>query len=143
MLINIVLLVEIFDLRLHITFNSLILLVLLYCVGTCKPLKIFLEYFGDICEAIRIKLLPVINLFLATRLISFDLKNDVQSMSDDAYDKAEKVVNKLQRQVKEKGIDFFKVICDSLLNQNHALKDIGIRMKCQLQSKRLYCKTVV
>ena len=34
-------------------------------------------------------------------------------MSDDAYDKAEKVVNELQQQVKEKGIDFLKVICDS------------------------------
>ena len=106
MLINIVLLIEIFDLCLHITFSSLILIVLLYCVGTCKPSKIFLEYFGDICEAIRIKPLPIINRFFAARLISFDLKKDVQSMSDDAYDKAEKVVNELQRQVKEKGIDF-------------------------------------
>ena len=64
-------------------------------------------------------------------------------MSDDGYDKVEKVVNELQRQVKENRIDFLKVICDFLLNQNHVLKDIGIRMKCQLQSKRLYCKTVV
>ena len=65
-------------------------------------------------------------------------------MSGDAYDKADKVVNELQRQVKEKGIDFLKAICDFLLNQNHALKDIGIRMKCQLESKRLYYyKTLV
>ena len=58
-------------------------------------------------------------------------------MSGDAYGKADKIVNELQQQVMEKGIDFLKAICDFLLNQNHALKDIGIKMKCQLESKRL------
>ena len=64
-------------------------------------------------------------------------------MSGNAYDKADKIVNELQRQVKEKGIDFLKPICDFLLNQNQVLKDISIRMKRQLKSKRLRCKTLV
>ena len=59
-------------------------------------------------------------------------------MSGDNYDKADKIVNELQRQVKEKGIDFLKAICDFLLNQNHTLKDIGIRMKSQLESETFY-----
>ena len=64
-------------------------------------------------------------------------------MSSDNYDKADKVVNELQRQVKERGIDFLKAVCDFLLNQNHTLKDIGIRIKRQLESKRLYYITLV
>ena len=111
-----------------------------YCVATCEPSEIFLDYFADICDAIEVKPLPIVNRLLTVRLISSNCKDDVESMSGDAYDKANKVVNELQRQVKEKGIDFLKAICDFLLNQNHALKEIGIRMKCQLESKRLCCK---
>ena len=114
-----------------------------YCVGTSYPSEIFLDYYAEICEAIEVKPLPLANRLLTARLISSNFKEDVQSMSGDAYDKADKIVNELQRQVKEKGIEFLKAICDFLLNQNHALKNIGIRMKCQLESKRLCCKTLV
>ena len=55
-------------------------------------------------------------------------------MSGDNYDKANKVVNELQRQVDVKGIEFLKAICDFLLKQNHGLKDIGTRMRSQLES---------
>ena len=111
-----------------------------YCVAICEPSEILLDYFADICDAIEVKPLPIVNRLLTARLISSNFKDDVESMSGDAYDKANKVVNELQQQVKEKGINFLKSFCDFLLNQNHTLKEIGIRMKCQLESKRIYCK---
>ena len=120
--------------------TQLCFLFLPYCVGTCEPSEIFLDYYADICDAIEVNLLRIIIRLLIARLISSDFKEDVQRMSGDAYDKADKIVDELQRQVKEKGIDFLKAICDFLLNQNHTLRDIGTRMKCQLESKRLYCK---
>ena len=120
--------------------TQLCFLFLPYCVGTCEPSEIFLDYYADICDAIEVNLLRIIIRLLTARLISSDFKEDVQRMSGDAYDKADKIVDELQRQVKEKGIDFLKAICDFLLNQNHTLRDIGTRMKCQLESKRLYCK---
>ena len=120
--------------------TQLIFLFLSYCVGTCEASEIFLDYYADICDAIEVNLLRIVIRLLTARLISSNFKDDVESMSGDAYDKANKVVNELQRQVKEKGIDFLKAICDFLLNQNHALRDVGTRMKCQLESKRIYCK---
>ena len=57
-------------------------------------------------------------------------------MSDD-YDKANEVVNELQKQVIDKGIESLKSICDFFLKQNQ-LKDIGMEIKHQLESKRLY-----
>ena len=96
--------------------------------------KYFWIYYPDICDAIEVK--PTCALLsgsLLLDLISSNFNEDVQSMSGDAYDKADKIVNELQRQVKEKGIEFLKAICDFLLNQNHILRDIGTRMKCQLE----------
>ena len=121
---------------------QLLFLLLLYCVGIHDPSEIFLDYFADICDAIEIKPLAIVNRLLTARLISSNFKEDIESMSGDNYDKANKVVNELQRQIKEKRTECLKAICDFLLNQNHTLKDIGIRMKCQLESKR-YCKTLV
>ena len=63
-------------------------------------------------------------------------------MSGEAYDKANKVVNELQRQVEGKGIEFLKAICDFLLKQNQELKDIGTRMKSQLESETFYYTTL-
>ena len=63
-------------------------------------------------------------------------------MSGTAYGKANKVVNELQRQVEEKGIVYLKAICDFLLKQIQELKDIGVKMKHQVESKRYnYCTT--
>ena len=109
-----------------------------YYVVTSESLEIFLDYFADICDAIEVKPLPIVNRLLTARLISSNFKDDVQSMSGDNYDKADKVVNELQRQVKEEGIDFLKAICAFLLSQNHTLKDIGRRMKSQLESEKFY-----
>ena len=63
-------------------------------------------------------------------------------MSGTAYGKANKVVNELRRQVEEKGIVYMKAICDFLLKQIQELKDIGMKMKYQVESKRYnYCTT--
>ena len=122
--------------------TQLIFIFLPYCVGTCEASEIFLDYYADICDAIENNLLRIVIRLLTARLISSNFKDDVQSMSGDAYDKADKIVNELQRQVKEKGIEFLQAICDFLLKQNHMLKDIGIRMNHQLESERLYCTTL-
>ena len=113
--------------------TQLLFLFLVYCIGTSEPAEIFLDYFADICEAIEVKPFLIVNRLLTARLISPTFKEDVKSMSGDNYDKADKIVNELQQQVKEKGIDFLKAVCHFLLNQNHILKDIGIRMKRQLE----------
>ena len=106
-------------------------------VGTCEPSEIFQKHFADICEAIQFKLSFTVNRLYSAKLISFNFKENVQSMSGDAYDKADKVVNELQRQVNEKGIDFLETICEFLLKPYPELKDIGTRMKSQLESKWL------
>ena len=63
-------------------------------------------------------------------------------MSGDDYDKADKVVTELQRQVEEKGIEFLKALCDFLLKQYQELKNIGTRMKSQLESETFYYTTL-
>ena len=107
----------------------------LYYVDTVDPSEIFLDYFADICDAIEVKPISIVNRLFTARLISFNFKEDVKSMSGDDYDKADKIVNELQRQVEEKGIEFLKALCDFLLKQYQELKDIGTRMKSQLESK--------
>ena len=109
---------------------------MLYFVDTIDPSEIFREYFADICDAIEVKPLSFVNQLYSAKLILLNFKKDVESMSGEAYDKANKIVNELQRQVEEKGIEFLKATCDSLLKQNNELKDIGMKMKCQLESKR-------
>ena len=67
-------------------------------------------------------------------MISFDFNVDVGSMSGDDYDKADKVVYELQQQVNDKEIDSLKSTCNFLLKRNQ-LKDIGMEIKHQLESK--------
>ena len=108
-----------------------------YFVDTIDPSEIYQEYFADICEAIvKVKPMFTVNRLFSAKLISSNFKKDVQGMSGEDYDKANKIVNELQRQVEEKGIEFLKSICDFLLKQNNELKDIGRKMKHQLQSKK-------
>ena len=115
---------------------QLYLLLLLYFVDTIDPSEIFQEHFADICEAIEVKPLLTLNRLFSAKLISSNFKKDVQGMSGDDYDKADKIVNELQRQVEEKGIEFLKSICDFLLKQDNELKDIGMKMEHQLESKK-------
>ena len=116
--------------------------VLLHFVDTIDPSKIFQECFADICEAIEVKLLFIVNRLFSAKLISSIFKSEVESVSGDPYNIANKVVNELQRQVDEKGIGFLKAICDFLLNQNQELKDISTRIKSQLESKTFYNTTL-
>ena len=74
---------------------------MLHCIGIYEPSEVFLDYFADICDAIEVKPFLIVNHLLTPRLISSNFKDDVQSMSGDNYDKADKVVNELQRQVQE------------------------------------------
>ena len=115
---------------------------MLHFIDTIDPSEIFQEYFSDICDAIEVKPLPIVNRLFSAKLISFNFKEDVESMSGEAYDKANKVVNELQRQVKEKGIEFLKAVCGFLLKQYQELKDIGTRMKSQLESETFYHTTL-
>ena len=114
----------------------------LHFVDTIDPSEIFQEYFADICEAIEVKPLFIVNRLFSAKLISLNFKKDVESMSGDNYDKANKVVNELQQQVDEKGIEFLKALCDFLLKQNQELKNIGTKMKSQLESETLYYTTL-
>ena len=115
---------------------------MLHCVDTIDPAEIFLDYFADICDAIEVKPLFIVNRFFSAKLISRNFKEDVESMSGDNYDKANKVVNELLRQVEEKGLEFLKALCDFLLKQNQELKNIGTRMKSQLESETHYHTTL-
>ena len=115
---------------------------MLHFIDTIDPSEIFLEYFADVCEAIEVKPMFIANRLVAAKLISLTLKKDVENMSGDDYDKANKVVNELQRQVDEKGIESLKALCGFLLKQNQELKDIGTRMKSQLESETFYHTTL-
>ena len=115
---------------------------MLHFIDTIDPSEIFLEYFADVCEAIEVKPMFIVNRLVAAKLISLTLKKDVESMSGDNYDKANKVVNELQQKVEEKGIEFLKALYDFLLKQNQELKDIGTRMKSQLESETFYHTTL-
>ena len=114
---------------------QLYFLLLSYFVDTIDPSEIFLNYFADICDVIEVKPLLIVNRLFAAKLISLKFKENIESMSGDNYDKANKVVNELQRQIEEKGLEFLKALCDFLLKQNQELKDIGTRMKSQLESE--------
>ena len=100
------------------------------------PSEIFQENFADICDAIEVKPLPIVNWLFSAKLISSQFKKDVESTSGEPYDITNNVVNELQRQVEKNGKDFLKSICDFLLKQSQPLKKIGVKMKCQLESKR-------
>ena len=114
---------------------------MLHFIDTIDPSEIFLDYFAGICDAIEVKPMFIVNRLVAAKLISFNFKEDVKTMSGDDYDKPDKVVTELQRQVEEKGIEFLKALCDFLLKQNLELKDIGTRIKSQLESEALYSTT--
>ena len=117
-------------------------LLLLHCVDNIDPSEIFQEYFTDICEAIQVKPSLIVNRLFSANLISSTFKKDVESMSGDPYNIADKVVDELQQQVEKKGIVFLKAICDFFLEQNHELQNIGARMKRQLESETHYHTTL-
>ena len=67
-------------------------------------------------------------------LLPQDIKEDVKNTTD-VYDKADKIVEKLQRMIddNEDLIELLKKTCDFLSKQNDkTLKEIGAKMMCQL-----------
>ena len=115
---------------------------MLHFIDTIDPSEIFQEYFSDVCEAIEVKPLFIVNRLFSAKLISLNVKKDVHSMIGDDYEKADKVVTELQQQVEEKGVEFLKALCDFLLKQNQEFKDIGTRIKNQLESETFYHTTL-
>ena len=71
---------------------------------------------------------------MSADLLSTCAKEDIKNTTD-LYDKADIIVEKLQRQIDddEHPIELLKKICDFLLEQtDESLKDIGTKMMSQL-----------
>ena len=97
------------------------------------PSQIFEVHAADLCDII-IDCNPhrIVNKLVTASLVTPATKKDVKSTSD-VFDKADKIVEKLQKQVDEHGVELLKKICDFLLEQtDETLKDIGRRMMSQL-----------
>ena len=76
----------------------------------------------------------MVNKLVSADLLPQDIAEDVKSTTD-VYDKADKVVGKLQRLIDddEHPIELLKKICDFLLEQtDKTLKEIGTKMISQL-----------
>ena len=115
---------------------------MLYSVGIIDPSEVVLEHFADLCDAFEVRIISILNRLFSAKLITLSIKHDVQRMTGDEYDKADKIVHELHRQVDGKGIDFLKALIDFLLKQNKELKDIGTIMKSKQESKRFYHVTL-
>ena len=78
----------------------------------------------------------MVNRLVSAELLPQDIAEDVKNTAD-VYDKADKIVGKLQRQIddNEQPIELLQKICDFLLEQtDKTLKEIGTKMRKQLQS---------
>ena len=96
------------------------------------PSKIFEVHAADLCDVIVANPHHIVNRLVAASLVTPATKKDVRSTTD-VYDKADIIVEKLQRQVDEHGVELLKKICDFLLEQtDKTLKDIGTKMMSQL-----------
>ena len=76
----------------------------------------------------------MVNRLVSAELLPQDISEDVKSTTD-IYDKADKIVVKLQRLIDddEHPIELLRKICDFLLEQtDKTLKDIGTKMMSQL-----------
>ena len=107
----------------------------IYYAGKRDTSKIFLVHSADLCD-IFVDANPhrMVNRLVAADLLPTCAKEDVKSTTD-VYDKADKIVEKLQRQIDddEHPIELLKKICDFLLEQtDKTLKDIGTKMMSQL-----------
>ena len=97
------------------------------------PSQIFRVHADDLCDIIAgCNRHRIVNKLVSASLVTPATKEDVKS-THDVYDKADIIVEKLQRQVDEHGVELLKKICDFLLEQtDKTLKDIGTRMMSQL-----------
>ena len=101
----------------------------------CDASKIFRIHSADLCDII-VDANPhrMVNRLVSADLLPQDMKEDVRSTTD-VYDKADKIVEKLQRMIDDNKnpIELLKKICDFLSEQNDkTLKEIGAKMMSQL-----------
>ena len=76
----------------------------------------------------------MVNRLVSAELLPQDISEDVKSTTD-IYDKADKIVVKLQRLIDddEHPIELLRKICDFLLEQtDKTLKEMGTKMMSQL-----------
>ena len=101
----------------------------------CDASKIFRVHSADLCDII-VDSNPhrMVNRLVSADLLPQDIKEDVKNTTD-VYDKADKIVEKLQRMIddNEDLIELLKKTCDFLSKQNDkTLKEIGAKMMSQL-----------
>ena len=101
----------------------------------CDALKIFRVHSADLCDII-VDSNPhhMVNRLVSADLLPREIKEDVKNTTD-VYDKADKIVEKLQRMIddNEDLIELLKKTCDFLSKQNDkTLKEIGAKMMSQL-----------
>ena len=95
------------------------------------PSEIFRVHSASLCNAIEADPLRIVNSLIAEKLLSSHVRNDVTSMNGTSYDKANKIVGELQRQIapNDNPVQFLKQICDVLKNQEDiTLSNIGDKM---------------
>ena len=90
---------------------------------------------ANLCDAIEADPLRVANRLNACRLIAPSIKKDIKSMSGTAYDKADAIVEELQRQIDADSnpVEFLRKISSFLKKQtDKTLKEIGDEIMNQL-----------
>ena len=107
----------------------------IYYAGKRDASKIFQVHSADLCD-IFVDANPhhMVNRLVAADLLPTCAKEDVKSTTD-VYDKADKIVEKLQRLIDDdkNPFELLKKICDCLLEQtDKTLKDIGTKIMSQL-----------
>ena len=116
------------SLSVNITKN--LFLFLLFLVNG-DPSGIFQVHSASLCNAIEADPLRIVNSLIAEKLLATHVRNDVTSMNGTAYDKANKIVGELQRQIvgNDNPVQFLRQICDVLKNQeDKTLSNIGTKM---------------
>ena len=97
-----------------------------------NSLDIFEAQFADLCDAIEADPLRIVNKLISAGLLSQTVRNDVTSMTGTAYEKANKIVIELQRQLNadDNPAEFLKKISEFLESQSdRTLKKIGDKLK--------------
>ena len=74
------------------------------------PSEIFRVHSASLCNAIEADPLRIVNSLIAEKLLSSHVRYDITSMNGTAYDKANKIVGELQRQIiaNDNPVQFFK-----------------------------------
>ena len=96
----------------------------------------FQKQFAKLCKAIEANPLRIANELNADGLIAPNIRKDIKSMSGTAYDKADAIVEELQRQLEANSnqVQFLVKICNFLITQaDKPLRDIGNEMMKQIR----------